>query len=131
MKILSSDRSSWIEMERVGDDGFVTYSVAAAIGGFSARHDAITLVGVPQFCAKLAQFDRTRKGEIVLEGGEDFRFVIRSLDASGHLWVGVRIVRYTFLPSPGVADPLRFSGGFDFDPEFATRLFADLRALLE
>jgi hypothetical protein len=84
MKILSSDRSSWIEIERVEDDGFVTYSVAVAIGGFSARHEAITLVGVPEFCAELAQFDRARKGEIVLEGGEDFRFVIRSLDASGH-----------------------------------------------
>jgi hypothetical protein len=130
MRILSRDRSSWIEIKRLDDDDFVTYSCSAQIGDFSGRNDSITLVGAPGFCAELAEFDRTRRGEIVLEGGEDFRFVIRSLDTSGHLWVGVRIVRYTFLPTPGVGEPLSFSGGFEFDPEHATRLFADLKAVL-
>jgi hypothetical protein len=130
MKILSSDRNSHIEIERMDSADFVNYSVSVEIGDFTARHDSIVLSDVTGFLDRLHQFERTRCGEVILEGGEDFELLIRALDEVGHLWIGIRIVRYTFLPTPWVGDELRFSGGFIFDPEFANQLFANLRGIL-
>ena len=130
MRISSIDQASHIDFQPRQDIDFINYSVEAQIGDFSARHDSIVLSDVGGFLSRLDGFAQSRTGEVVLEGGEDFWFLIRAIDTVGHLWVGIQIVRFTYLPGPSIGDPLSFSGGFEINTEYANQLFSDLRAML-
>jgi hypothetical protein len=127
MRIDSDDKASFIELERRDEGGFLVLAACASILEFTARNRSIIISDAPAFLRDMAAFEASRQGAIALQGTEqEFELRIRATDRLGHLYVGVSITRWRALER----EPLRFSGGFLYDADDATRLFADLRALL-
>jgi hypothetical protein len=127
MRIESEDRASFIELERRDEGGFLVLAASASINEFTARNRSIIVSDAPAFLREMASFEASRRGAIALQGdAQEFELRIRSSDRLGHLYVGVSITRWHALER----EPLHFSGGFFYDAEYATSLFAELRALL-
>src|SRR5262249_16753336 len=127
MRIESDDRASFIELERRDEGGFLVLSASASIYEFTARNRSVIVSDAPAFLREMASFEVNRRGAITLHGtAGEFELCIRASDRLGHLYVGVGIPRR---PGPQL-EPLRFSGGFHYDAEYAAQLFADLRELL-
>jgi hypothetical protein len=127
MRIVSQDKASLIELDRRDEGGFLVLAANASIGEFTARNRSAIITEAPRFLRDMAAFEASRSGAIALRGAEqDFELRIRARDRLGHLYVGVSIARRRSLE----LEPLHFSGGFDYDAEYATRLFAELRDLL-
>ena len=127
MRIESDDKTSFIELERRDEGGFLVLSASASINEFTARNRSVIVPNAAAFLRDMASFEARRRGAIAFQGSEqEFELRIRASDRLGHLYVGVSITRWHALER----EPLRFSGGFFYDAEYATRLFAELRALL-
>jgi hypothetical protein len=129
MRIQGRERDSFIEFDRRDEGGLMVVSVDASIGDFTARNRSVVIEDATPFLRELDMFEKTRQGHASLRGIEDeFELRLRSLDNAGHFWISIRITRR---PSPQDGpEPLMFSGGFPFDADYATGLFAGLRDLL-
>lgn len=124
------DQSAFIEFERREEDGYAIFDVRAELAGFRACNPGIILVRVPDFLCQLSEFERTRRGEAVIEGTEDFRLSIGALDTAGHIWTGFRISRQVYHLGGGRTLPLTLEGGFEYNSEFTNQLVRDFRVLL-
>jgi hypothetical protein len=131
MRIESDDKTSFIELERRDEGGFLVLAAHASIGEFTARNRSAIIADAPAFLRDMAAFEASRSGAIALCGTEqEFELRIRAYDRQGHLWVGASIARRHFISRPENVEPLQFSGGFLYDAEYAAQLFVDLRELL-
>ena len=131
MRITSQDGTSFIELERRDEGGFLVLAVHASIAEFTARNRSTIIADASSFLRDMAAFEARRTGAIALRGDEqDFELRLRAYDRTGHLWVGVSIARRSSSPRGENVEPLQFSGGFVYNAEYASQLFADLHALL-
>jgi hypothetical protein len=131
MRIESQDRRSHIELERRDEGGYLVLDVAAALDEFTGHLRSVIVADAPAFLRDLAAFEASRQGRISCHGDEgEFELQLQAQDRLGHLWVGVSLARGLHRPRSDILEPTRLSGGFAFDAEHSTRLFAELRDLL-
>lgn len=129
MRFQTPDGSSFIQLDRRDEDGYAIFDVTAVIEGFSGRNKGVIFTGCTEFLRQLRAFDAKREGTVTLEGTEQSRLTIATIDGAGHMRVDVRLCRYSYQPGPRTTI-LTLEGGFVFDVEFANSLFKEMHELL-
>lgn len=131
MRIASQDGTSFIELERRDEAGYVLIDVVASLGPFRGSSRSHIVEDGPGFLRDLSAFEAKRQGSIALRDDEQsFELRIKAYDRLGHLWVGLSLRHGSSSPRAENVEPNRLSGGFVFDADHALRLFEELRELL-
>lgn len=131
MRIESQDGTSFIELERREEAGYLLLDVTAALRQFRGSSRSHIVEDGAGFLRELAAFEASRQGAVVLRDDEQsLELRIRAYDRLGHLWVGLSLRHGNPGPRGEQIEPSLLSGGFIYDVEHAARLFAGLRALL-
>ncbi len=127
---ISGERpDEWIQFTSMPEISAISFHVTACMGGRTVSNNSLAVLGVDGFLAALAEFERTRSGEAVLEGTYDFRLVVRPYGRTGAAWLGFRLVEYLFLEDRTQGRHV-LEAGFVIAGESVGRLFRDLKGLL-
>ena len=107
-----------------------SFEVTASVSGRSVTSDSLCLLGGPEFIAALRAFEKTRNGEAVLVGTDDFRLAIGPFGATGAAWVAFALTDGFPLPTGGRGRHL-IEAGILLDGEFVGELVRNLSNLLD
>src|SRR6266540_3405844 len=83
-----------LSIRRYDGDGTIFYDLTATLQRRSVNNDAVSFWPVPAFLASLESFERSRRGEAVLDGTYDCRLVVRPHSLRGDAWLEFSVCEY-------------------------------------
>lgn len=138
--IVIFDAQSSIEINRVEStppgvqgEGEARFEVKVKAGGFEGRNEKVWTAReeIERFPQSLRQLADSRRGSAELRSmsPDDFIFVVRLVDTSGHIVIEGQVARHYYVATKTVSRTNSIQFSIDFDPSRLPNLLAEFEEI--